>query len=154
EPTAVDKRPGGATEFIRLDESTVWQEHDLHTRAFEVLKGPLGQRMAGLLKYDVTQSKECLACHAVDLVPEKPLADKAAGDFYTDFGVGCEACHGFANDWFRPHIVPSWRRVDPAEKEKQGEVDLRDPARRAERCAGCHVGNAAEGKFVTHVMYA
>src|SRR5262249_3973685 len=110
EPTAVDKRPGGATEFIRLDESTVWQEHDLHTRAFEVLKGPLGQRMAGLLKYDVTQSKECLACHAVDLVPEKPLADKAAGDFYTDFGVGCEACHGFANDWFRPHIVPSWRR--------------------------------------------
>jgi hypothetical protein len=35
-----------------------------------------------------------------------------------------------------------------------GERDMRDPAARAERCAACHVGNAAEGRFVTHAMYA
>src|SRR5205085_7444380 len=29
-----------------------------------------------------------------------------------------------------------------------------NPTNRAALCASCHVGNAAEGKFVTHAMYA
>jgi hypothetical protein len=32
--------------------------------------------------------------------------------------------------------------------------DLRNPGKRAEWCMSCHVGNAAEGKVVTHAMYA
>lgn len=42
----------------------------------------------------------------------------------------------------------------PAAKLEKGQLDLRDPAIRAERCASCHVGSAAEHKFVTHEMYA
>jgi hypothetical protein len=44
--------------------------------------------------------------------------------------------------------------VPVAEKVAKGLRDMRDPATRAERCAACHVGNSAEGKFVTHAMYA
>ena len=45
------------------------------------------------------------------------------------------------------------RRRRP-EKSAKGLWDIRDPEVRAQRCASCHVGNAAEGKFVTHAMYA
>src|SRR5438874_5719430 len=33
-------------------------------------------------------------------------------------------------------------------------TDLWDPAKRARLCAACHVGDPAQGKFVTHEMYA
>jgi hypothetical protein len=154
EPTPEDKGPGGASEFLRMDESAIWQKYDLHGKAFAALTSTLGRQMAERLKFDVAKSAQCLTCHAVDLTPEKKPADKSAGEFYTRFGVGCEACHGFANLWNTPHAKPSWRDEEPAAKEKLGEWDMRNPARRAERCASCHVGQPAEGKFVTHEMYA
>ena len=46
------------------------------------------------------------------------------------------------------------REKDPKEKSELGLVDLHDPYTRATKCAGCHIGNKAEGKFVTHEMYA
>src|SRR6476620_10333795 len=42
------------TDFVRLDESTIWQTKDLHGKAFDALKQPLGQQMSKVLKYDVT----------------------------------------------------------------------------------------------------
>src|SRR5213079_1423062 len=76
-------------------------------------------------------------------------------EFYPTDGVGCEACHGVADKWFREHIDKKWRLEPPDKKlTEYGERDMRNPAVRAERCAACHVGNAAEGKFVTHEMYA
>ena len=33
-------------------------------------------------------------------------------------------------------------------------IDVRNPIVRAEQCFGCHIGNAAEGKIITHEMYA
>jgi cytochrome c553 len=38
--------------------------------------------------------------------------------------------------------------------ENYGMRDLWDPQVRATLCASCHIGNAAEGKVVTHAMYA
>jgi hypothetical protein len=154
QPTEADRRPGGATELVRMDESTIWQKEDLHGKAFEALSTPLAKRMQTVLNYDVTKRTECLSCHAVDLLPEKKPAGKSLGEFYTAFGVGCEACHGFANVWGIPHARPTWRAFTPAEKAQQGQVDLRDPATRAGRCATCHVGSPADGKVVTHEMYA
>ncbi|HEY1380062.1 MAG TPA: multiheme c-type cytochrome [Gemmataceae bacterium] len=154
EPTPADRKPGGAAEFIRLDESTVWATNDLHGKAFEALSSPLGQQMGKLLGYDVTKRAECLACHAVDKEPDKPVAGRPADQFYTDYGVSCEACHGFATQWYAEHALKTWREKDPAYKEGKGLVDLRDPARRGERCAACHVGSAADGRFVTHAMFA
>ena len=44
--------------------------------------------------------------------------------------------------------------VSPEDKKKRGLRDLRDPATRATLCLSCHVGNVAEGKVVTHAMFA
>lgn len=33
-------------------------------------------------------------------------------------------------------------------------VDVRSPAKRAQQCMACHVGNSEQGKVVTHEMYA
>ena len=69
------------TDFIRLDESTIWEKRDLHGKAFEALKQPLGQQMAKVLNYDVTKAPQCLSCHSVDLEPAKKLANKTLKDF-------------------------------------------------------------------------
>jgi hypothetical protein len=148
------------TDFLRLDEFAVWQQHDLHAKAFDVLSGPLGKQMGERLGWgDVSKRVECLACHAVnlsqELSPGVPRPATTTEVFHTKDGVGCEACHGVADKWFRPHIDKSWRTVTPEEKlTKYGERDVRDPEARAERCAACHVGNSAEGKFVNHAMFA
>src|SRR5262249_48859728 len=48
-----------------------------------------------------------------------------------------------------------FRVLSRKEKEAQhGMTDLWDPIRRSKLCASCHVGNASQGKFVTHDMYA
>ena len=115
-------------------------------------------------KYQVDKAGECLACHAVDLswdyttARSKPIDLSTTNNdtrFLTPQGVSCEACHGIADKWFAPHLKTSWREVDVDKKLKEfGELDLRSPGVRAERCASCHIGNKAEGKFVTHEMYA
>lgn len=142
------------TDFVRLDESSIWQTKDLHGKAFEALKQPLAQQMHKILGYDVTTAPQCLSCHSVDLEPTKKPADKTIKDFYTEIGVSCEGCHGFANKWNTPHVSRTWRERDPAYKEARGQWDMRNPARRAERCTSCHVGSQSEGRFVTHEMYA
>jgi hypothetical protein len=162
-PTALDKR-NGTDKFLRLTESNVWETQDLHAKAVETLKGDLGQRMGELLYHDkdVTKRPECLACHAVDLTVGAGHAGhgKSETDFYRDSGVSCEACHGLAatgdknKDWLEQHRRSGWRKVPPAEKVAKGLLDMRSPEDRADRCAACHVGNAAEGKFVTHAMFA
>ncbi len=174
----------GTTNFILLYENEIWGKQDLHSQAFVNIKpkapaspddkGNLAWRMEQVLQrshgpeFHVDQRAECLTCHAVDRHPGPVnLADMSAGRFYTDFGVSCEACHGFADKWFGDHIKKSWRAIPPTEKAVYhlndvpanartgyGLVDIRSPQVRTEKCASCHVGNKDEGKFVTHEMYA
>jgi hypothetical protein len=169
-------------EFVYLNESTTWEDKDLHRLAYDALlpeKSKLGKRMNELLGWKTKEGKprntwesaECLTCHAVDRHPELPLADKRArvdksgidDVFITNGGVGCEACHGPAKDWNTPHYTAKgagvnlrvpWRETPPEEQFTHGQIDLRDPHIRTRVCASCHVGSAAEGKFVTHEMYA
>jgi mono/diheme cytochrome c family protein len=169
------------THFVHLTESVTWEKNDLHSYAYEALeKSELSKRMNALLRWkapdgkplDTWKSADCLACHAVDKHPELPLADKrervekkgVGNVFITSGGVGCEACHGPAEGWNTPHYKPEeegadtvrvpWRAKTPEEKFSRGQIDLRDPHVRTRVCASCHVGSAAEGKFVTHEMYA
>ncbi len=148
-----------SNEFVLLSEGTTWQQQDPHSRAFEVLKSPLGQQMSELLKYKVTEAPQCLTCHAIDTAPRVPLAQKKTSHFQTDEGITCTACHGLRRPWQSKHyedrakIIP-WRLLPPEEKEQAGLRNLRDPVVRANLCASCHVGSAAEGRVVTHEMYA
>jgi hypothetical protein len=116
--------------------------------------------------YEVAKASECLVCHAVDTKldpktqtsPAIGVGDLDPADdprFDIRFGVSCEACHGIVQEkWALKHAVPTWRDVHPAEKLKSGQIDLRDPVVRSQRCSSCHIGSAKENKIVTHEMYA
>lgn len=138
-------------EMCALDEVGTFENQDKHIKAFELLKGPLGQRMQQVLKYNVTEDKRCLACHANWRWKEgfeKPDLFEA--------GVTCESCHGPASKWKSPHEdINVWRKKSPAEKESEyGFIDVRNPINRASQCFSCHIGDVKEGKVVTHEMYA
>lgn len=153
--------------FICLNESLTWDRHDPHTLAFRVLRD--AREMNEKLKKndkitprftDITTDARCLSCHAMDLNPkavEKPLANFVRGDI----GIGCSGCHGHGRDWQTSHYstaasdpsIVEWRLKTPKEKGDCGQRNLRDPQVKAALCASCHVGNAEEGKVVTHDMY-
>ncbi|MGL6097095.1 MAG: multiheme c-type cytochrome [Fimbriiglobus sp.] len=157
EPTREDVREG-LDKFVLLREYAYWHDLDLHRRAFDALTSPLGKRMSSLL-YDgpdaAAAKAECLVCHATDTAPQTPLAKKSAAQFQCDLGVNCQGCHGPADHGVGEHFRGKWRETTPETKrDKFGLVDLRDPEVRASKCISCHVGNASEGKCVTHEMYA
>jgi hypothetical protein len=150
-------------EFVLLNESETWIQADVHSRATQCLTGPLGKQMSAILKYNVAEAPQCLTCHSADKSPNKPLAEKKYKDFATaDGGVNCTVCHGLHERWQSDHFkTPDqegqplpWRTKTPEEKWSRGMADLRNPVLKATLCVSCHVGSAAEGKVVTHEMYA
>lgn len=152
------------TDFIKLHEGVIWDKQDMHSQAFarldpnkpeNTIARQMQQNLAKMHSdqkdYLITNDNQCLACHATDLDPKAPIAGK---QFQTEFGVGCEACHGAGNKYIGEHFQGSWHDMTPAQKTEKGLVDLRDPATRTDVCVACHVGNIKQGKFVTHEMYA
>ncbi|MCI0700820.1 MAG: cytochrome c family protein [Planctomycetia bacterium] len=157
--------------FILLNEGETWTDKDVHSIAMKALSEPLGLEMEKLMiqsklrpaSYKVAEAPECLTCHSADLSPTKKLADKKLDDFATFAGgVNCTVCHGLHRNWQLDHVEepkqkgdpPPWRARTPEYKYLQGMNDLRNPVVKAQLCVSCHVGNVAEGKVVTHDMYA
>jgi hypothetical protein len=141
-------------DFAVQSEAKVVAVHDKHFLAYKLLEGELGQRMQAALRtssgdntYKVTTDSKCLACHA-DLYG-KPRLENAV-----KLGVTCESCHGASSAWDGPHALAAWREKSGKEKEALGFVDVRNPAKRAQKCFSCQIGNVKEGKVVTHEMYA
>ena len=108
--------------------------------------------MGKLLNMDVKQKEAgCRGCHAMGFVEKDHEGDL----FDHRDGVSCDACHGPASEWLQKHTEPRTWRATPADKKfALGMNDLRDPVVRTRVCLSCHVGDAAEGKVVTHAMYA
>jgi hypothetical protein len=136
-----------------------WKKGDKHQEAFKVLKGERGRQMAERLGYDVVTSDRCTTCHGGALTDAPTAKVSKENGFTPDDGVGCVVCHGPYLEWVKEHGFPfnleKWRHFSREKKEKEfGMTDLWDPVTRAGLCASCHIGNAAEGKVVTHEMYA
>ncbi|HEV3385538.1 MAG TPA: multiheme c-type cytochrome, partial [Gemmata sp.] len=156
-----------SNEFVLLTEGRTWKQQDPHSAASKVLGSPLGLQMAGILGYDVTKAVQCLTCHSIDKDPVAPVPNKAH-DILTRFdsseGVTCNACHGLRKPWQKEHSADKvashggrtipWRTFSPEKKEELGMRNLRDPVVKAKLCASCHVGNPAEGKIISHEIYA
>jgi hypothetical protein len=147
---------GDSTELVKLDEFFVWRVKDKHSQAYAVLLSERGKRMGELLgvKGGVTAPEAgCLGCHSLDTrTPGKPETE--IQKVLLSEGVGCEACHGASGQWVFVHSEKTWRDKTPEEKQKLGLRDLRNPHVRGQLCESCHIGNAREGKVVTHAMYA
>src|SRR5262245_9434562 len=143
----------GSLDLCMFSEWSVWKTHDKHAQAYAVLKGERGRKIGELLKQDVLkQETGCLGCHAMSNLP-----GKGKGQLDPQDGVSCGGCHGPSGGdggWLGPHSQKNWRNKTPEEKYALGLRDLRDPVIRAELCMSCHVGNAEEGKVVSHAMMA
>ena len=56
-------------------------------------------------------------------------------------GVGCESCHGPAENWLGPHTGREWKFISAADKyERFGFIDTKNLVSRIELCASCHIG--------------
>lgn len=137
----------GATERatgsdVWLNEFSRWQEYDPHaTAAFQALQGAEGQAIARKLGLgDATAARVCLDCHA-DNVAEAMRGER----FQLDDGVGCEACHGGAEQWISSHADPG---ASHADNLARGLFPTEDPVRRAELCLSCHMG--VPERMITH----
>lgn len=156
--------------WVLLDEVKTWIASDRHLQAFTALKNERSKRMGRLLGVEeIHRDKRCLACHTG--FPLAAMGDdphRMPAELVTDLkvaqGVSCEGCHapsgdavgGDAKGWYVPHAnKDSWRFLSGADKSARfGFTNIRSPSIRTRLCLSCHLGNAAEGKIVTHEMYA
>ena len=136
-------------EFVLMTEYDTWLGKDKHSQAFEVLTKPLAKKMGSILGLEPAKADACLNCHAVDVPPQRQ-----GSHFRLEDGVSCEACHGPAKKWLGEHQEYSWRLKSGKDKETLGMIDLHNPVTQAKVCLSCHLGDAGEGKILTHEMLA
>ena len=127
---------------VEQNEFALWQQFDPHaTKAYQALTGEAGQAIARKLGLgDATTAKVCLDCH-MDNVPEAQRGEK----FQVSDGIGCEACHGGAEQWINSHAD---RSVAHADNLAKGLYPTEDPVKRAELCLSCHMGTP--DRMITH----
>src|SRR5499427_1597839 len=140
-------KPVAGSRILQTEYST-WILQDKHSRAYQVLTGDVGERMARILKLGAKaeDAPKCLACHALYTTP-----DQRGRAFEISEGVSCENCHGPAQAWLGQHT----EHESPEKHAKSvslGMADTRDVVHRAEKCLTCHLGTAQ--KFVDHEMIA
>ena len=113
---------------------TVWSTQDPHAQAYSVLFGPLAQQIVTNLngpnktEKPAYENLRCIGCHTTEN-PGQPTNREFLAD-----GVGCEACHGAAENWVAIHTRKDWQ-------PSHGMVDTKNAAARTQRCVQCHVGD-------------
>jgi hypothetical protein len=171
--------PKFETNLVGLDEFHTWTDSDPHRFAYSGsdpanpslklsgLTGERAQQMERALHWPAGSAIKaeygCVNCHATNLRSVASDPSLAANEVRLAkelaLGVGCEACHGPSSLWIDKHWKrAAWRddrELTPQLKQKKyGIMDVRDPVERTKLCVSCHIGNLAEGKFVTHEMFA
>lgn len=131
---------------VNQNEAFLWENKDKHRNAFAALETPLARQMTERLKLGKpTGEPRCIACHS-------PLAAEGVKDpALIARGVSCEVCHGPAEPWVGNHLVPGATHESNVAK---GMYDLKDPARRAQVCLSCHLGDESKQKSVDHEVIA
>ena len=144
--------------ICRCNEFDIWETTDKHRLAYVALKGERARTMGKNLNIDVLTDKSCVSCHGVYIADKKLRQENHA---LVEEGVSCFVCHGPDKGWLDVHGSNNknrrrdWRDKSRAEKhETFGMADLWDPVKRTKLCVSCHIGNAQEGKVITHEMYA
>lgn len=130
---------------VLQNEYVVWSTHDAHSGAYKALLSDHAKNMAARLGIGAAEeSALCLGCHA-DNVAE----NRRGKNFNISDGVGCEACHGGAENWLGTHVSGISSRPELVEI---GMYPTENPVARAELCLGCHQPNA--DKLVSHRLMA
>jgi hypothetical protein len=128
------------------NEYVTWTQADPHSKAYEILSNEQSRLIAARLGLGIArEATQCLDCHT-DNVPAARRGEK----FQLADGVGCEACHGGAEQWLASHYNTG--SVTHANNLAAGMYPTNAAAARAELCLSCHLGT--ENKFATHQMMA
>ncbi len=137
--------PRDATGILQ-NEYVTWTQADPHAAAFDTLNSEQSRLIAARLGISKAhEAKECLDCHA-DNVSSQHRGEK----FQISDGVGCEACHGGAENWLSSHYNAATQ--SHASNISAGMYPTNDAAARADLCLSCHLGT--EFKFASHRMMA
>lgn len=117
------------------NESLVYERKDRHAVAYGILNKGTSLRIAETLgiKGNIAADNRCNVCHA----PMLGLSSEHfVKDAQPDRGVGCESCHGPAENWLRFHIRPD---VNYQQILATGMRNLNDIYGRANTCVACHL---------------
>jgi len=126
---------------VWLNEYRIWTSADKHSQAYRTLTSDESKRIANYLGLgSATTAKVCLDCHADNIAKEK-----RGPKFQLSDGVGCEACHGGAEEWIKSHAAEGATHADNLAR---GMYPTEKPGDRAELCLSCHMGTA--DKFASH----
>jgi hypothetical protein len=124
------------------NEYTTWYKHGAHAQAYKVLSNSDSKKIAKHLGIKSPQSDAlCLKCHST-YVPDK--ANRGRRYRLSD-GVGCESCHGAAEQYLETHTA---KNATHAENVQKGLIDLVSLETRAKVCLDCHQGT--DDRFVNH----
>lgn len=130
---------------VLQNEYTVWSTHDAHAGAYKALQSDRAVAIAARLGIGPAEKADiCLDCHA-DNVAES----RRGKNFDIADGVGCETCHGGAENWLGVHVsgVADRKQILAA-----GMYPTEDPVARGELCVGCHQANP--DRLVSHRLMA
>ncbi len=131
---------------VLQNEYVTWTQDDPHSRAYDVLSNARSKGIAARLGLrSATTAKICLDCHA-DNVP----ADRRGERFHLSDGVGCESCHGGAENWLATHY--NQPTVTHEANLAAGLFATESVAERSNLCLSCHLGT--QNKFATHRIMA
>ncbi|GJM13701.1 MAG: hypothetical protein DHS20C12_21040 [Pseudohongiella sp.] len=126
---------------VLMTEYRTWLNQDLHSRAYNSLLGPAARLMAENLGLSEPAHRAdiCLDCHT-DNVP----ASQRGAEFLLSDGIGCEACHGGAENWLESH------REDATHSDNlaNGLYPTENPFAQVTLCLSCH--NGTDDKLATH----
>jgi hypothetical protein len=131
---------------VLQNEYVTWTQDDPHSRAYDVLGSDRSKEIAARLGLkSASSAKICLDCHA-DNVPTEKRGER----FHLSDGVGCESCHGGAENWLSTHY--NQPAVTHEANLAAGLYATENTAARAELCLSCHLGT--NKKFATHRIMA
>jgi hypothetical protein len=133
--------PRNATSIVQ-NEYVTWEKHDAHSKAWLNLGGTDSKRIAENLGIAVPEKEPlCLSCHATYLSG----SSRQGSNYHVEDGVGCESCHGAAENYLGPHTANDSTHE---RNVSNGMADIADLDKRLKLCASCHFGN--ENKYVNH----
>lgn len=116
---------------VLQNEYLTWHRRDAHAQAYATLYSERSERIARRLGLGAAYKADtCLDCHA-DNVP----AERRGRRFQIADGIGCEACHGGAENWIRSHVNGEPSHADNVER---GMYPTDRPGARADLCLSCH----------------
>jgi hypothetical protein len=131
---------------VLQNEYVTWTQSDPHSTAYEILSNEQSRLITARLGIGPAREADiCLDCHA-DNVPAAKRGEK----FQLSDGVGCEACHGGAQNWLSTHYNAP--EVTHAANIQAGLYPGNKAVDRADLCLSCHLGT--RDKFATHRIMA